>query len=195
MEARTSQRLCAYLIDTMILVIITSLLTFWIPVSDKYKAAVAEEDKLIDEFVNQEVKLDQFIDDYYEARFTEEKEKTPFTLISAVLYVGYFATFAYYNRGQTLGKKLLKIRVVDVDGNDVSHNILLCRVLVICGVLTSLISVSLLQIINGSNYLSTVGLVQFIQSIILLTSFFMIAFRADKRGLHDVIFKTKVIKS
>ena len=195
MEAHTIQRIGAYIIDVFILSILVMLLTFWIPTSEKYKKSIEEENKLVDEMLDsEEIDFDKFYDKYTNIRYTLDKESTITSLISAVLSVGYFATFAYYYNGQTLGKKLLKIRIVSDDGKEASHSTLIIRSLFVNSVLSSLISIILIFFIEYKQYPYTVGLISIIQSIFMLLSLIMIITRNDKKGLHDVLVKTKVIQ-
>ncbi len=84
--------------------------------------------------------------------------------ISFVLYATYF-TFCTGKWGQTLGKRATGVKVVRTDGSSVSYLRSLARYLA--------------SILSGL----TLGI-----------GYLMIAFSANKRGLHDLICGTKVIK-
>jgi uncharacterized RDD family membrane protein YckC len=96
-------------------------------------------------------------------------------LIQFLVYLGYFAVFAYYRNGQTLGKKLLKIKVVSLEGEDLSLNKFLFRELVARGVLT--LGVLLIGKLANLWYLT-----------------YLRALSKDSMALHDLVAKTKVIK-
>ena len=95
--------------------------------------------------------------------------------------------------GQTIGKKIMKIRVVNKDNSNVGHGILIFRTAVIYGVIESIISLIILQFISSNMYLYVITPLEFLQYAFVLISLFMIMFRKDGKGLHDILFKTKVV--
>ena len=193
-EAHTLQRISAYIIDILIITFISLLLTSWIPKSEKYKTAQKEETNIMSQYTNKEINESEYIDKFYENRYIMEKENITETLISIVLMLGYFVAFQYYNKGQTVGKKLMHIKVVNNKGKEASYMQLFGRSLIIHGCFTSLLSVILLLFIKSNQYSYTVGIVQIIQSIITIATIIMVICRKDKRGLHDLICQTKVIE-
>lgn len=191
-EASTFQRITAHIIDAIILTIIVSIITFGFPRSQKYKDAEKNLDSLIEDTVIND--NEESIDKYIENRYILDKESIPFDLISIVVSLGYFGIFAYYNSGQTIGKKLAHIKVVSDDNSEANNSQLFGRALIFDGTFLSLLSVSIISFIKINQYFYTIGIMSYIQTLIVLISFFMIAYRKDKRGLHDLICKTKVIE-
>ena len=120
MEAHTIQRIGAYLLDLIILSLFVSLLTFWIPTSKKYDDAVKEESTLVEKLLDKDndFNYDEFYEESTKARYTIDKESIITNIIQLVVIIGYFGTFAYYNHGQTFGKKLLKIKIVSSDDSE-----------------------------------------------------------------------------
>ena len=191
-EASTFQRITAHIIDAIILTIIVSIITFGFPRSQKYKDAEKNLNSLIEDTVIND--NEESIDKYIENRYILDKESIPFDLISIVVSLGYFGIFAYYNSGQTIGKKLVHIKVVSDDNSEANNSQLFGRALIFDGTFLSLLSVSIISFIKINQYFYTIGIMSYIQTLIVLISFFMIAYRKDKRGLHDLICKTKVIE-
>lgn len=194
-EAHTFQRIVAFVVDVLLISLITSLLTFSIPQSEKYKKAAEEESTLLNEITSGKAESSEAIDKLYETRYVMEKETIPQTCISIVLTLGYFATFAFYNKGQTLGKKITHIKVVNNEGNEASHIQMFYRTAIIHGVIASIINNVLLLFIKSNQYSYTVGVVNIISSAIIMVSIFFVIFRKDKKGLHDIVCKTKVIET
>ena len=191
-NAFTYQRVVAYLIDIIIVGIITSLLTFWIPQSEKYESAIKEEEEYFELYTDKKIEINEYVDKVYETRYVLEKETVFSSIVSIVITFAYFATFQYYN-GQTLGKKLMHIKVVSCDEKEVTHLQLAIRALIINECLFGIVSTIMLFIIKSDQYLYTVGLVEFIQVIIVIISLLMIVVRNDKKGLHDILCKTEVV--
>ena len=192
MKAYSYQRILAYFLDIIILSILLFALTFWIPTTEKYEQAVKDEEKIMENYRNNEITEDQMLDKYFDIKYTIDKETMITSFISAILALGYFGTFAYMNNGQTIGKKFMHIKVKGKD-KELTHFDFLLRSLIINDVLCSLITITLLFFINSSSYSYTVFAFQSIQSIIVIISFIMIIAKKDKRGLHDLICKTEVV--
>jgi len=88
------------------------------------------------------------------------------SLINLVVFVAYYIVLpAYVLHGRTLGKKMMKLRVVTVDGED-----------------TPSVGTFILREVIG----------KFVSSFLLI-GYFMILFSENHSGLHDRIAKTKVV--
>jgi uncharacterized RDD family membrane protein YckC len=196
MEAHTFTRLIAFFVDIIILSIFIAIITFWVPSNDSkaYKDAVENESKIMEKFKDGEITTQEFIKQYFENYYIKDKETVLISLITVVVSLGYFGTFAFYNNGQTFGKKLMKIKIVSNDGKEAPHLSLIIRALIINSILTSMLSCVLILFIEKNQYIYTIGLLQLIQTMVLIASLIMVAFRNDKRGIHDIISKTKVIQ-
>ncbi len=193
MKAYFLQRLVSYLIDFFIIIFIVTGITFFIPTSDTYKEAYKEANEISDLYFNGEISNVEYLSRYGDVSYTMAKETIVVTVIHLVVTVAYFGTYAYYMNGQTIGKKIMKIRVVNKDNSNVGHSILIFRTAIIYGVIESIISLIILQFISSNMYLYAITPLEFLQYIFVLISLFMIMFRKDGRGLHDILFKTKVI--
>lgn len=196
MEAHIIQRIGAYLIDMIIVSFIVLFLTFWIPQSEKYNNAVKKSEELFNEFLEEDSKLsyDEYYNESSKLRYTLDKESVIINIIQIVVIVGYFGSFAYYNNGQTFGKKLLKIKIVPSIDSELNHINLIGRALLVEGVFTTLVSIVFVFIVDYKKYSIISYFFSGIQFLFIISCFVMILSRNDKRGLHDIIFRTKVIK-
>ena len=193
MKAYFLQRLISYLIDFFIVIFIVTGITFFIPTSDTYKEAYKEANEISDLYFNGEISNSEYLSRYGDVSYTMAKETIVVTVINLVVTIAYFGSYSYYMNGQTIGKKIMKIRVVNKDNSNVGHGILIFRTAVIYGVIESIISLIILQLISSDMYLYAITPLEILQYIFVLISLFMIMFRKDGRGLHDILFKTKVI--
>ena len=192
-EAHTAQRIAAYIIDIIIVSIITLILACGIPRSDKYKKAVEDNDTLVDKILNNENEED-YINKFYENEYVIEKETFSENLIETSITIGYFVIFAFLNKGQTVGKKLVKIRVVSKDETDASYIQLFGRSLIINDCFYAIVSLIIINLIKPNQFLYTIGILGFVHSLFLIGTILMAICRKDKRGLHDIIAKTKVVE-
>lgn len=194
MVAHSFTRIVSFIIDTFILSTALGLLTFWVPQSNAYQKALEDGTNLINDYSENKIDFDAYFDKFVENQYTIDKESILVTLVSCVLSIGYFGTFAYYNNGQTLGKKLLKIKVTSNNGKKIKHTTYLLRAFILSGTLFSLVSCILLLFIKSNQYLYTVFPISMLSSLITIISALMIGFRKDKRTIHDLICGTKVVE-
>ena len=193
MKATFFNRLGAYLIDTIIISLIFSLICLGF---SNYESS---SEKLMNELDNQLVEgtitPEVYIDEYSEVLYDYQKENILQSGISVALTIAYFVVFQYMNKGQTIGKKLLKIKVVDKDTKEpISISKGLLRSFIVLSILSGTLCIIFLYIFNKNNYLISYTTLLFLEGIFTLITTILVLYRKDGRGLHDMIANTIVIK-
>ncbi|WP_066869660.1 RDD family protein [Clostridium mediterraneense] len=129
--------------------------------------------------------------------------KEPYGIIAGVLAI-LFAIFyfvivpTYIYKGQTLGKRICKIKIVQKSNKDITlKNMLLRQVLGIMIIEGTLISASaiwhsVLTIITKINFVSPLMYAGFILTGL---SIILMLFKGENRAIHDYLAGTKVIVS
>ncbi len=102
--------------------------------------------------------------------------------------------FATLNKGQTLGKKLLKIKVVNKDGEKPSIWNMLLRSLFIYNIVSALFSIIFVNILSVNTFTYIYTIVGYVEFFVIIVSFFMVTYKKDGKGLHDMIAGTNVIE-
>ncbi len=193
MKATFFERLGAYLLDTVIISLIFSLicLGFGDYTSDTEKLMSELDNKLVENSITPE----EYLEEYQELMYDYQKENVLQSGISVALTIAYFVVFQYMNKGQTLGKKLLKIRVVDKD-TEKNVSILkgLLRSFLVLSILSGTLCILFLYIFNRNIYFISYSILLSIEGIFILISMMLVLYKKDKRGLHDMMANTVVIK-
>ena len=122
-----------------------------------------------------------------------DKENFMINIINCVIIILYFVVLPLYQKGQTLGKKIFKIRIVRDDKEYLGANDLIVRNIIVNGLLNTLLSFCLVFLLSGFEYFTIVSILGLIQLILIIVSICMMILRKDKRGLQDIITKTHVI--
>lgn len=187
------KRFCAYMVDFLIIYMIVFLITLFVPVSDSYSKSIEERDALASQVVDGEIDYATYFDQYNEKSYYVVKEGAVFILVQFVVYMAYFGTFAYYNNGQTFGKRFMKIRIKSSSGNSMSHFNFIVRSIVLYGLYADIITVFLSYLLPCS-YANYIFAITYVQAFIVYASLFMILFRKDGRGIHDFISNSKVVE-
>lgn len=197
-----SKRVSAYLIDILFVFLVISLISeikFINPYYDKYIDAYESYSNILEDYTNGNINEEEFTDLYNASYYEVSKYSVSYNIVIIVCIISYYGVFQKYNNGQTIGKKLMKIKVVD---NNTEGNISLVSSLIrllpmyyiYIGGLIPLIINSILVFIVGKNSFMNVSLiVSYIFLILSIVSFVFIFVRKDKRGLPDILSNSKVI--
>lgn len=193
MPAQFNKRFFAYIIDIFIVLVIANLITMFIPISEKtqdyYKELQTTQKKMYDK----EIDVKEYTDIVLEDNYNISKGTVLISLTSIIIYILYFVVYQVYNNGQTVGKKLMKIKVKSITDESLSINTMLFRALIIYGIAANIINLILILLLKKALYLSISNTISIIQSLIVIISVFMILFSKQKRGIHDIITKTEVV--
>ena len=191
MKSSFLERVGAYIIDIMIIWLIASLICSNLPENDNENRI----DDLSQKVSSGELTMNEFYEEYNEVLYENQKDNIIPTCISLVLTIGYYIVFVYMNKGQTIGKMIFKIRVVDKDTNNPpTLSKIIIRSLIILGILSTIISLIIINFVNKSTYISYYFILNLIETAFFIISVGMMIFKKDGRGLHDMMANTTVIK-
>ena len=193
------KRLFAYLIDIMIVGFVASALAN-IDVINPYINEYMESyekfsEKLSSnngENANEVISSDDFILQYKSTL----KYSIYSTGISFVCYILYFVGFQKWNKNQTVGKKLMKLKIINKDSSD-NVNVwqYLIRTFVLYNLIFGSINVCISLWLNNKLFFTMSMMVSIIGYVITYLCYAMILFRKDGKGLHDLISKTEVVEA
>lgn len=190
MKAMFFRRFGAFIIDYFIVILILSLITMGFKTNSDL---VNETNALINSYVDEEITIEEYNDNIADINYRLQKGNVLVNGISCVLYIGYFVVFTFLNNGQTLGKKILKLRVVSKDEKKVGIGRMFVRSLFIYGILSSLYLTIFVNLFNANMFNIGSVIISYIETFFIVICFFMVLYKKDKRGLHDIIAGTKVI--
>ena len=193
MKATFIERLGAYFLDIIIISILLSIIGYSLP-----KNTVDYEQKLnniTEKYLNSEINTQKYIDETSIILYDNQKSNILSLGISVALIIGYFVIFQYMNQGQTLGKKLFKIKVVEKESKK-APTILsgFIRSLFILNIASGILNILFIYILNSKTYYIGYGITYIIETLFIIVTIFFVLYREDGRGLHDIMAKTTVIK-
>ena len=198
MEKPVFKRVCAYIID----IAIVSFIFMLFSKIELLNPNAEEFDKVYDEFTTYVEKnsttsdgLKNIMsgDEYKNFSYKLSKLQIPNSILNIVITFGYFVVFQYLNKGQTVGKRLMKIRVKSKDGKRAGFVQILVRSLLINEIIASIILVIFISTMSQSMYLKANRIVELIDMLIVYGSLGFIMFRPDACGLHDLLMNTVVV--
>lgn len=193
MKASFFKRMGAFVIDYFIVLVIASLITMGFN-TNKNNDLNNQRNQLISDYQNEKITIDEYKNENYKLIYKLQKENITVNIVTITLYIGYFVVFATLNKGQTLGKKLLKIKVVNKDGEKPSIWNMLVRSLFIYNIISALFSIIFVNILSVNTFIYIYTIVGYVEFFVIIVSFFMVTYKKDGKGLHDMIAGTSVIE-
>ena len=133
--------------------------------------------------------------EYADILYKVNKANVNSNLLGLVIYVGYFVLFQFFNGGATIGKKLLKIKVVSQGGGEVSLWQMIVRTSIINGIVPLALSLILVFTTKGLVFLTLSSVVGLFENIFVIICVFMLLYKSDCLALHDIMSKSVVIES
>ena len=193
MKPLSYKRITAYILDTIIVTLIASMLTFFLPENKEYDKSVDKYVSLLNEATSDKISQEEFVSKTNNIIYDINKNSITTTTVTTVLTISYFVVLAYFMNGQTLGKKLMNLKIVSASNKKLTMNNYLIRGLIINTILINVLSILSILVLNKQIYLKVNDAITYISGIIYIVTFGMILFRDDRRGLHDYLAGTKVV--
>ena len=109
MKAQFSKRCFAYIIDVFIVLVLSSLITGLIPISEKAQNLTETLNDVVNKTTEKEISITEYNKLLKDINYDLSKETIMTSLITIVIYLLYFVVLPMYNNSQTFGKKMLKL--------------------------------------------------------------------------------------
>lgn len=187
------KRILAYLIDVVIVLFASSMLSsisYLNPQLETYNKYYDEYSEKTKDYLDKKTADDEYLQITNDYSYKLERNSVYSSIISVVTILLYFGVFQKYNDGQTLGKKLLNIRV---KGNLNVFKYLL-RTAIIYNVFINVAKIILIVALDQNQYLIANKYLYALALVVEVTTIVMIMLRKDHKGLHDLIVGSEVIE-
>ena len=170
-----------------------------IKISDDYKQEIEKfyDDKKITkkEYKTINKNMDNHYLKIYKKLYSKvEKNSICYFIIYLITTIFYFVFFNYYTNGETLGKKIFHLKIVNNKDNNKKVSILsyIIRAIFLYQPIYYIIKLICVMTLNGNDYYNVTSIVYdiqyYLQFIIILT----VMIKMDGRGLQDLLAGTRV---
>ena len=190
MKVSFFKRISAYIIDYIIIMLALVAITASMNINNVVNDKIND---LTNQYRSGDITIDEYSEKIIPLNYELSKRKLPANIATVVVFIGYYVVFAYFNKGQTFGKKICKIKVVNNDGDKPSIWNMLVRSLFIYGIITSLYSIITINFLSMNDFSYSVSVISIIECMFIVITVLMMLYKKDGRGLHDIIAKTNVI--
>lgn len=189
------QRFIAFLLDIFILSSIASLISYPFLDAKSIDKLNKNSSEVIEKYTTGEIDMDTYVDEVKGISYQLSQKQGVVSLVTLFLAVLYFIVYQYYNNGQTIGKKLMKIKVVSSTDKEITMNSFIFRSLIVNSILVDMISFAIVIFGNETAYFYGVAICGIIKYTLLLICGFMVMWSKSGMGLHDKIAHTTVVKA
>lgn len=189
------KRIVAYLIDYLVITLISSALvyiTFINPRYDEYMETSQAYNEILQEYYNGELDANELSEQTQALSYELNSNGYVYTIGSIIFTFLYYGVFVYFTKGQTLGKKIMGIKIVSNKGKELKLYNYFIRAFILNGVIFNIL-VLIAICFKESTYLTIYTVASNFDTILMIVLFLMILFYKDGRGLHDILAGTKVI--
>lgn len=188
-------RFIAFIIDSIIVFIISVALVAVLPANPNHEKYLKELESIQTDMMNKKINASESFNRMKDVVYDVDYTNVLVSLTQVVVFIGYFVIFQYKNKGQTLGKKLMKLKVVSTDTKELNLNQVAVRALICDSIFINLLLVACVLFISRDYYYYASFGLQLLNYGIIIVALFMILFRKDGKGLHDLVAKTKVVNA
>lgn len=188
------RRIEAFLLDILIFAIALEMLSLVFPTNNNVVKLNKEFNTITDNYLNGDLEYSKYIHEAGNIEYLVDREQIFYNVMNVILVIIFFVFIPFLNNGSTLGKKVMKLKIVDKEGNKPNMNILIIRSLIFNSLGYLLITLAAIFIVKDYNYFILTIILSIIELLLVIISIFMILYRSDKRGVHDFIAGTKVVK-
>ena len=153
MQASFFERIGAYFIDLIVVGILASIITYALPQNNN--DLQGELNSLLEKINNNEISSEEYLTEYQNILYQNQKNNINENTLGLVITVAYFIVFGYLNKGRTIGKLALKIKIVDSENKlEPSFGRILLRSIIPYGILSTTINLILINLISKHSYLN-----------------------------------------
>lgn len=193
------KRLMAYVIDILIVSICMTPILNWSvinPYIDEYTENYTEYTELLEQANAGDIDPEdaEYEEKIIDLNYQINKYKVVSSSISAGSLLLYFALLQWALKGQTIGKKIMKIKVF-ANREDKKLNIgnYILRSLILNNIIFTIVLIVGVYLFKEDGYYNLSMIVSYLQLLVMSIIMLMIVLRKDFRGLHDIVAGTKVI--
>ena len=191
-NASFTRRLVAYIIDFIFISAILMMLAYFMPKSANFNFLTQDMNELTEQAMNNEITFEAYSREFAKNLIELDKISVIYNALSFIILVVYYVVIPIFTK-RTLGKQIMRIKIVHVNNKKLNILNTFTRSIIDIGLLYSLITVYLVQIVDYKTYFFTLIIFGIIQFLLVIISIFMILYRRDKRGLQDILSRSNVV--
>ena len=186
------KRIMAYVVDIIIVGVIIFMISNLVVDANKIINLNQQLNMLNEQVLKEGSNLNDYYKDYALINQQLDLENVFSNIFTIILILLFFVFIPYNNKGQTIGMKMLSIKIVTNDKERLTLRKLMIRNFIVNGLIYLSLSLVFLYILSPNKYFVMTSILGFLQLGLVIVSAFMILYRRDKRGIQDILSKTNI---
>lgn len=189
------KRVIAYLIDFIVVTLLATAISMVFIKNDNYQMKTEQLMELTRKMTTGEITREEYTKQFDEMNYYVTKEGIGTRVINFSISIIYYVILCYLCHGITLGKYIMKLRIVGANNKELNVGNYFIRSLFINMILSDLISILFIYTMNKDTFISIYPKVSSVLTLFLLATILFIMYRNDGRGLHDILANTMIIST
>lgn len=186
------KRILAYVFDLLFVFLISSLIVGFIPKTKELDTLYERSTEITQKYTDKEITSDEYIEMTTDVNYDIKSTGLYSSIIFCAVLILYYIILQFYLGGQTLGKKLMRIKVVKLDGK-LSINDIAFRSMIVDFIVVYILDMIFLLCFKKVLYIKISDIMFMVYEFLLFVCLLMIISKPDKRGIHEILTKTKVV--
>ena len=146
------KRIGAYLLDSLFISLLASLLVACFTFGKNNNTDYEKYINLISEYQDGKIEDDVYKQEVINYNYKSTKDSTIASAITIVLIISYFGLYQVYANGQTIGKRILKIKVVGKDGEKLKYGANFIRMIILNNVIFRILLAVGVYLMNAQHF-------------------------------------------
>lgn len=187
------RRVLAYVLDFFLVSFLAALISMPFLNYNSIDNLSRNATEVLNEAASNEEDIDAYFSTTSSLYYKLNKSIGLTSFLQIVLCVLYFVVYQFYNNGQTIGKKLFKIRVVSNNQENLTIDNYIYRAFIVNSVLANILSFIFLLFFKEDLWFTSTFFVSSLNYAVLAVCLIMITLNKSGCGLHDIVSNTKVV--
>ena len=189
------RRVIAYIIDLLTVTLLVGILSTILIKDNNY---VNESQKLMQLYqssIQGEITREEYNKEFESIDYYFTKDSVGVNIINVSISLIYFVGLCFYCGGVTLGKRIMKLKIVSSKDKELHLGNYLIRGLLANLILSKLLEILMVTTLNKDIFTVIHSRFGSVLSIFVLATIVVVMYRDDGRGIHDLLAGTKIIST